>query len=40
VTAAVVRGDYVDPRAGKVTLGDYAVAWQAVQVSSDGTSAS
>jgi integrase len=37
VTAAVVRGDYVDPRAGKVTLADYAGAWQAVQVSSDGT---
>lgn len=37
VTAAVVRGDYVDPRAGKVTLSAYAASWQAVQVSSDGT---
>jgi integrase len=37
VTAAVVRGDYVDPRAGKVTLASYATAWEAVQVSSDGT---
>lgn len=37
VTAAVVRGDYVDPRAGKVTLRAYATSWEAVQVSSDGT---
>jgi len=37
VTAAVVRGDYVDPRAGKVTVATYATAWEAVQVSSEGT---
>ncbi|GAA4697986.1 hypothetical protein [Nocardioides nanhaiensis] len=37
VTASVVRGDYVDPRAGKVTLETYAGQWQAVQVSSEGT---
>jgi integrase len=37
VTAAVVRGDYVDPRAGKVTVAAYATAWEAVQVSSEGT---
>lgn len=37
VTAAVVRGDYVDPRAGKVTVTAYAAAWEAVQVSSEGT---
>lgn len=37
VTAAVVRGDYVDPRAGRVTLASYASQWEAVQVSSDGT---
>jgi integrase len=37
VTASVVRGDYVDPKAGRVTLAAYAAAWEAVQVSSDGT---
>ncbi|GAB3663535.1 site-specific integrase [Nocardioides korecus] len=37
VTAAVVRGDYVDPRAGRVTVAAYAAQWQAVQVSSEGT---
>lgn len=37
VTASVVRGDYVDPKAGKVTLTAYAGAWEAVQVSSEGT---
>jgi hypothetical protein len=37
VTASVVRGDYVDPGAGRVTVTTYATRWQAVQVSSDGT---
>ncbi|CAN5398109.1 site-specific integrase [soil metagenome] len=37
VTASVVRGDYVDPKAGTVTLRAYATSWEAVQVSSDGT---
>lgn len=37
VTAAVVRGDYVDPKAGRITLRAYAAQWEAVQVSSDGT---
>jgi integrase len=37
VTASVVRGDYVDPKAGKMTLATYAKSWEAVQVSSDGT---
>jgi len=37
VAASVVRGDYVDPRAGKVTLRQYAQRWEAVQVSSPGT---
>lgn len=37
VTAAVVRGDYVDPKAGRITLRAYAAKWEAVQVSSDGT---
>ena len=37
VTAAVVRGDYVDPKAGRVTVRSYATIWEAVQVSSEGT---
>lgn len=37
VTASVVRGDYVDPAAGKVTVASYAKRWEAVQVSSEGT---
>lgn len=37
VTATIVRGDYVDPNAGKVTVAVYAATWQAVQVSSPGT---
>jgi integrase len=37
VTAAVVRGDYVDPAAGRVSVQRYAGQWQAVQVSSAGT---
>lgn len=37
VTASVVRGDYVDPNAGKITLAEYARQWEAVQVSSEGT---
>ncbi len=37
VTASVVRGEYVDPGAGKVTVAAYAATWQAVQVSSPGT---
>ena len=37
VTASIVRGDYVDPRAGQITLADFAGRWQAVQVSSSGT---
>lgn len=37
VTAAVVRGDYVDPKAGRVTLRSYATTWESIQVSSEGT---
>lgn len=37
VTASVVTGTYVDPKAGKVTVRSYAGSWEAVQVSSDGT---
>lgn len=32
VTASVVRGDYVDPRAARVTLGEYAGRWLEQQV--------
>ena len=37
VTAQVVRGDYVDPKLGRVTVAGYAARWEAVQVSSAGT---
>lgn len=37
VAASVIRGDYVDPRAGAVTLAAYATGWQASQVSRDNT---
>jgi hypothetical protein len=32
VTAAVVTGQYVDPRAGRITFKEYAEAWRVVQV--------
>ncbi len=38
VTAAVVRGDYVDPAAGKVTFGQWFRRWSEVQTWTDGTS--
>ncbi|MEP7738759.1 tyrosine-type recombinase/integrase [Nocardioides sp. 31GB23] len=37
VVASVVRGDYVDPAAGNITVTRYAEQWEAVQVSSAGT---
>jgi integrase len=37
VTASVVRGDYVDPSAGRTTVEKYAARWELVQVSSEGT---
>lgn len=37
ITASVVRGDYVDPKAGAVTLADHAGRWQASHVSRDNT---
>lgn len=37
VTAAVVTGQYVDPRAGKITLRRYATSWAAGQVGRDNT---
>jgi len=37
ITASVVRGDYVDPKAGAVTLAEHAGRWQASHVSRDNT---
>lgn len=37
VTASVVRGDYVDPKASRTTVEAYATSWQGIQVSSDAT---
>lgn len=37
VTAAVVTGAYVDPKAGRVTFRDYAEAWRAAQVHREST---
>ena len=37
VTAAVVRGDYVDPAAGRVTFGQWFKRWSEVQTWTDGT---
>lgn len=37
VTASMVTGQYVDPRAGKVTLRDYAAEWQDHQVGGEGS---
>lgn len=39
VTASVLTGQYVDPRAGRITFRDYAVAWQARQVHRTNTAA-
>jgi integrase len=36
-TAAVVTGQYVDPKAGKTTVRQYAEAWQGVQVCRENT---
>ena len=37
VTASVVRGDYVDPAAGKVTFRQWFIRWSEVQDWVDGT---
>lgn len=37
VTASVVRGEYVDPKAGRITLATYAQQWEAIQVSAEST---
>jgi integrase len=37
VTAAVVRGDYVDPKAGKITFRQWFTRWSGVQNWTDGT---
>ncbi|MDP1876897.1 MAG: site-specific integrase [Actinomycetota bacterium] len=39
VTAAMVTGQYVDPRAGKVTLRQYAEGWQSLHVGREATAA-
>lgn len=39
VTASVVRGDYVDPKAGKVTFRQWFARWSEVQDWADGTAA-
>ena len=31
VTADVVRGDFIDPQAGKTTMGEFALRWQATR---------
>jgi hypothetical protein len=36
-TAAVVTGQYVDPKAGKTTVRQYAKVWQAAQVTRENT---
>ena len=38
-TADLVTGQYVDPRAGKVTFRDYAESWRAIQVHRPSTRA-
>ena len=40
VTASMVTGMYVDPKAGQATLRAYAKTWQSIQVSSPGTGGS
>ncbi len=37
VTASLVRGEYVDPRAGKITFEAYAAAWLSIQDHQPGT---
>lgn len=37
VTASVVRGDYVDPNAGKVTFRDFYASWSPLQLWESGT---
>lgn len=39
VTASLVRGDYCDPRAGRITVAEYATPWAASQVSRAATAA-
>ncbi len=36
-TAAVVTGQYVDPRAGRVTFKEYALGWQESHIGREGT---
>ena len=36
-TASIVTGQYVDPKAGRVTVREYAEQWRAAQVHREGT---
>jgi integrase len=36
-TAAVVTGQYIDPKSARVTVAEYAAKWEAAQVGRDGT---
>jgi len=36
-TASIVRGDWVDPKSGRITVRQYAELWERIQVGSDGT---
>jgi integrase len=37
VTASLVRGDYIDPKAGKITFGVFATDWLTAQTFDDST---
>src|SRR5262245_7296342 len=37
VTASMVRGDYVDPKAGKIKFGEFADQWLEAQTFDDST---
>ena len=39
ITAAVITGSYVDPKAGALTFGEYAERWRAMQVHRPSTQA-
>lgn len=39
VTTSVLTGNYVDPRAGRVTFGEYTAAWQSSQIHRPNTAA-
>ena len=37
VTASIVTGTYIDPKAGKITVEQFAETWQAAQIGADNT---